>query len=74
MRVRVDPRLCVGSLLCQQVCPDVFQVVGNVSTVRADPVPPELQDACREAATRCPSGAITIEDRRGRAARDEGPA
>jgi ferredoxin len=65
VRVRVNQRVCVGSLLCQQLCPGVFQVIGNVSTVRVDPVPPELQDACREAAARCPSGAITIEDRSG---------
>jgi ferredoxin len=60
MRVEVDERRRICSMQCQLTCPEVFKVEANVSTVRLDPVPPQLESRCREAAEACPSGAITV--------------
>jgi ferredoxin len=32
------------------------------AVVKVDPVPPELEDACREAVLQCPTDAIEIEE------------
>jgi ferredoxin len=61
MRAQVDEDLCVGSAMCEEICPEVFELVNDTARVKADPVPQDAEDACREAAENCPSGAITIE-------------
>ncbi len=62
MRARVDEALCIGSSACQDICPDVFQVVGGISEVRVDPVPPELEEQVRQAAAACPMDAISVDE------------
>ena len=60
MRVEVDEELCIGSMSCETTCPDVFKVVGGISRVQVEVVPPELEDQCRQAADDCPVNAIKI--------------
>jgi ferredoxin len=60
MRVEVDENLCIGSMSCETTCPEVFQVVGGISRVRVDVVPPQAEERCREAAAGCPASAIRI--------------
>jgi ferredoxin len=60
MRVKVDPEVCIGAMSCEATCPAVFKVVGGVSTVIADPVPEDAEDAAREAVDNCPVEAISI--------------
>lgn len=63
MNARVDKDLCAGCGVCTEVCPEVFEMDENdIAVVKLDPVPPELQEACRDAADQCPSEAIEIED------------
>jgi len=62
MKVRVDPDLCTGCGPCQEICPEVFEIRDDVSTVLVKEVPPELADAAREAADSCPPGAIIVEE------------
>lgn len=62
MRAIVDEDLCIGCGSCEAICPEVFELVDDASKVKTDPVPPEHQHACREAAEACPAGAISIED------------
>jgi len=62
MKVRVDPDLCTGCGPCQEICPEVFEIRDDVSTVLVKEVPPELADAVREAADSCPPGAIIVEE------------
>ena len=62
MRVKVDEELCNGCGPCEDICPEVFEVVDDIAKVKADPVPPEAEEACQEAVESCPSGAISIEE------------
>ena len=62
MKVRVDPDLCTGCGPCQEICPEVFEIRDDVSTVLVKEVPPKLADAVREAADSCPPGAIIVEE------------
>jgi len=60
MKVEVDEDVCVGSMVCEDVCPEVFQVVKGLSRVKVDEVPTELEGKVREAVDGCPVGAIRI--------------
>lgn len=60
MRVEVDRDLCIGSLGCEGTCPEVFKVLGDVSEVLVEVVPPEAEERCRQAARSCPANAIRI--------------
>ena len=60
MRVKVDEDLCIGSMSCENTCPEVFKVLGGISRVQVDVVPEGLQGKCRQAAGDCPVGAIEL--------------
>jgi len=63
MKVKVDPDVCVGTGSCVSLCPEVFELGDEgVVVVKVDPVPPEHEDACREAAESCPVEAISLEE------------
>ena len=62
MRVRVDEDACVGDGTCVEVCPEIFEMRGDVAIAKMEEVPDELEDGCREAAESCPVEAILIED------------
>ena len=62
MEVRVDPDLCEGCGVCEETCPEVFEIVDDLAEVKVDEVPAEYEDTCREAAADCPTDAIIIEE------------
>mgnify|MGYP001769144525 CR=1 FL=1 len=63
MKASVDKNLCIGCGLCADVCPQVFEMGDDdKAKVKADPVPPEAEDSCRQAADQCPESAIQIEE------------
>ena len=62
MKPNVDSQLCSGTGLCENICPEVFELKDGVSTVKVDQVPEDAQETCREAADQCPTDAITIEE------------
>ena len=62
MRVRVNPDLCIGMGLCEELCPEVFKVEKGVSTVKVSRVPSDAEIGCRQAAEGCPVSAIFIEE------------
>jgi ferredoxin len=64
MKARVDPDTCTGCGACVDTCPEVFELPegSDVARVKVDPVPPEAEAPCREAAEGCPVEAISIEE------------
>jgi len=62
MKVRVDPDLCTGDEICTQVCPEIFEIQGDLAIAKTEEVPEDLEDLVREAADSCPSEAIIIEE------------
>ena len=62
MRVRVDEEVCVGDETCVEVCPEVFEMKGDVAVAKMKEVAEEFEGACKEAAESCPVEAILIEE------------
>jgi ferredoxin len=62
MKVRVDEELCVGDETCVEICPEIFEMQGDVAAAKMEEVPGELEGACKEAAESCPVEAILIEE------------
>ena len=62
MKVTVDSGLCAASASCVAICPEVFKIEGEVAEVITSPVPAEHEDAARQAADSCPTGAIQVEE------------
>ena len=46
--------------ICEDTCPEIFEMGEDKAVVKVDVVPEEHQDACREAAEECPNEAIEI--------------
>jgi ferredoxin len=62
MRVKVDSEMCSGTGLCEQTCPEIFEIIDGVSTVKVKNVPSAFEQSCRQAAEECPTMAISIEE------------
>jgi ferredoxin len=62
MKATVDKSLCMGCGLCPDICPEVFEMDGDQAVTKAEKVPAGAEDACREAAQQCPTGAIKVDE------------
>jgi ferredoxin len=62
MKVRVNEEACVGDETCVEICPEIFEMQGDVAVAKMEEVPEELEGTCREAAESCPVEAIVIEE------------
>ncbi|NGY03288.1 ferredoxin [Solimonas terrae] len=63
MKVRVDAGVCAGFSACLGVCPEVFELHDEgYAVARVGDVPKELEEAVRQAAAQCPSGAISVSE------------
>jgi ferredoxin len=63
MKVHVNPQVCAGFRVCLGLCPEVFELHDDgYAIVLVSEVPPELEDAVRQAVSQCPSGAISLSD------------
>jgi len=63
MRARVEKDSCASCGLCVDLCPDIFVMDSDdKADVKLNPVPPEAEAACRDAADQCPTSAILLED------------
>ena len=47
MRAKVNPEICNGTGLCENTCPEVFELKEGTSTVKVDEVPAEAHDKCK---------------------------
>ena len=60
MKVRVDEATCIGCGVCENLCPEVFQIGDDL---KAKVLQPETDLECvRDAADSCPTGSIIIEE------------
>ncbi len=62
MKAIVDADACVGCELCVENCRAVFKMNDGIAEVITDPVPPEAETDCQDAADGCPVQAIAIEE------------
>ena len=62
MMAFVDKDMCTGCGLCPDICPEVFELIDDVATVKVDIVPKESENTCREAADSCPVEAISLKE------------
>ncbi len=62
MQAKVDADVCTGCELCEQTCPEIFSMNGDVAVAKNGDVPAEYEDTCRQAAEECPVEAIIITD------------
>ena len=58
----IDPEACTGCGLCADICPEAFELTGDVAIVKVKIVPEEAENTCREAAESCPVEAISLKD------------
>jgi ferredoxin len=62
MKATVDKDLCAGCGACVDICPEVFEMQDDLAVVKVDPIPPEVEKTCRDAADSCPTSAIILEE------------
>ena len=58
MRVTVDEDTCIGCGLCVEECPEVFEMNDDQVRVKADEVPEDVMESCKEAVENCPVEAV----------------
>ncbi len=61
MRATVDEAACTGCGLCVDICPEVFELEGDVARAKMANIPEDLEDCAEDAADDCPMEAITVE-------------
>lgn len=62
MKAIVDVDTCTGCGLCASMCPDVFELSGDVAEVKVDEIPEDVIESAEDTADSCPVDAISIEE------------
>lgn len=60
MKAFVDKETCIGCGLCADICPEVFEIKGDVAVAQPGAIAAENEDNCKQAAEDCPVSAIKI--------------
>jgi len=61
MRASVDEAACTGCGLCADICPEVFELDGDVARVIMAVIPDDLEECAEDAADDCPVDAIELD-------------
>lgn len=59
MEVKVNDD-CSACGICEDICPEVFELGDEIAEVKQNPVPAEFEEKVREAAEECPTESIEI--------------
>ena len=62
MKAIVNPDTCTGCGLCVDICPEVFEMDGDLAVVKVKPVPEDSEEAVDEAVDSCPVEAISVQE------------
>lgn len=62
MKPKVEHSLCIGDGICEEICPEVFEIRDDgLAYVINDNPDPSLSAKIQEAADACPTDAIIVE-------------
>ncbi len=62
MKATIDRSGCISCGLCEEVCPEIFQMAEDgIAEVHCDEVPKEAEDCAIEAQEVCPVSVIKVE-------------
>ena len=62
MKAVIDKDACTGCGLCEDTCPEVFEMQDDIVVLKVDVVPDAAVDSCKQAVEDCPSEAIKTEE------------
>jgi ferredoxin len=63
MKIEIDEDLCIGDGICEEICPEVFELTDNgIAKVIEDDPDQSLEVKIEEAAEECPTDAIIIDE------------
>lgn len=62
MKVSIIKDKCIACGVCADIAPEVFTMGDDSAEVISEDVPPEHEEAVREAAESCPAEAIVVEE------------
>lgn len=62
MKVSVIADLCAGEGICEQECPEVFEIVDGLAVPKVEEIPADLEEQVRSACAACPTEAIVVEE------------
>lgn len=63
MKPIVDPDLCIGCGVCEDACPEIFQIRDDgLAYVIAEDPEPESYGCVHDSMDMCPTDAITVEE------------
>jgi len=63
MKPIIDPDLCIGDGVCEEICPEVFELRDDgLAYVIDDDPDPTLKPKIEEAIKECPTSAIYTEE------------
>ena len=61
MKVKVDPDECTGCALCVDICPEGFEMLGDLAVAKHDEVSSGTEESCMQAVEDCPVEVIRID-------------
>lgn len=63
MKVIIDPDECIGDGICENICPEVFELRDDgLAYVLSFDETPEMLEKIEEAIDECPTSAISMEE------------
>lgn len=62
MKAIIDADECTACGVCEEICPEVFELGDDTAEVKGDAVPEDAEESCKEAAEECPVECIKIEE------------